>query len=347
MEFGIQDLCELNKFLSAIAELAIPSGVASSQRVQSLCSSKVVSGRKHNHTRLLELGASLEFVARSRNNLALTPEGKRFLSLSSNDVYQLTQGQTGFFVNSLVMQGKLRPQAEVIFRLFERDYGRDTWVLDSVDRSVPHSLNWFFYLLIGLGVLEREESVFLIAKKFVPDVTRIITARTGPSPEELEAILGAKRKLGELGELMVKDFERKRLLSIGRVAEADLVSRISEIDTAAGYDIKSFDGEAPAYDYDRFIEVKTSSALNIQFIWSRNEYETAEVYADKYWIYFCGGVDQKDPRLDQLVMVQNPLKRLRNLGFTFEPSEYLVKCEEPDTRGRLVSFGQNLQATLL
>ncbi len=130
--------------------------------------------------------------------------------------------------------------------------------------------------------------------------------------------------MGDLGERLVEEYERARLLGLGRKAEASLVSRISEIDAAAGFDIKSFDGTEPAYDYDRLIEVKSSTKLDIRFNLSSNEYEMAQQYGNRYWIYFCAGVDPRAPRLRHLVMIQNPFRKLEELGFHVEPSEYVV-----------------------
>ncbi len=347
MEFGIQDLCEANKLLSAIAELTGSSGAALSKSVRDLCSSVVLGGRKHNHTRLVELCASLGFVARRGDRLALAPEGKVFLSNNPSRLYELTPAQKEFLIDHFVFEGKLRSQSEFVFHLFIEDHRRGTWTLDVIDRPIPNSLNWFMGLVTGLGVLVREQSLFFVAKQYVSSVTRLRTAKSGPSSKELEAILGAKRKLGALGEVLVEDFEKKRLLSLGRIAEADHVSVISEIDTAAGFDIKSFDGNEPAYDYDRFIEVKTSADLKIRFNWSRNEYETAEALAERYWIYFCGGLNPQEPQRFHLVMIQNPAKKLMDLGFTIEPSEYLVQYDKQILDGKQESFGDNLRATIL
>ncbi len=346
MQFGIHDLFETNKLLFAIADLATASGTASSNSVEQLCSSNVYGGRKHNHAKMIEITSTLGFVARSGNRLALTPQGKIFLSHNPQRFYELTWAQKNIVIKSFVL-GKLRAQSESIFKLFIEDRRLDTWMREIIDRPIPLSLNWLVSLMLGLELLHKEQSLLSVNKEYVPEITRLIKARTGLSPQELEKILGARRNQGEMGEKLVETFERKRLLSLGKVAEADLVNRISEIDTGAGFDIKSFDGKQSMIDYDRFIEVKTSTDTRIRFFWSKNEYETAQAYGDRYWIYFCGGFDQKKPDNFSLVIIQNPAKRLEDLGFTLTPSEYLVQFTESYLRGRQVTFGENLGATLL
>lgn len=346
MEFGIQDLCEVNKLLSVLAGLTDTAGSASSKSVRDLCSSAVFGGRKHNHSKLIDLCAFLGFAARRGDRLALTPDGKKFLSHNPNRLYELTPTQREFLVDRFVLEGRLRPQAEFVFRLFIEDHKRDTFILDTIDRPAPKSLNWFISLAMGLGILIGEQDQLLVTAQYVLSIRRLRTARSGLPSKELEATFSAKRKLGTLGEILVKDFEKKRLSSLERYAEADLVSVISETDSAAGFDIKSFDGDKPLFDYDRFIEVKTSTDFTIRFNWSRNEFEAAETLADRYWIYYCKVLNPQKPQLSHIVMIQNPAKKLKDWGFIIEPSEYLIRYDKQTLEGESGSFGDDLRVTI-
>jgi hypothetical protein len=344
LEFSILDLREVNKLLSAIADLTGQSGTVLSDSVREFCNSIVLGGRKHNHVRLIELSSFLGLVVRKGNRLALSREGREYISRNPNRFYELTLEQKTYLTSNFIFSGKMRLQTESICRQFIQDHKRGTWLLDILDRPLPNSLIWLIELMVGLGILEKQQPLFLVAREYVHDVTRLISAKVGPTPAELEAILGAKRRLGDLGEVQVQEFEKRRLQALGRPAEAELVSRISEIDTSAGFDIKSFDGDEPAFDYNRFIEVKTSQDLKLRFNWSRNEYEIAESLAEKYWIYFCGGLDSKNPQHFDLIMIQDPIRKLREINAAIEPSEFLVQLNESPSNMKRVSFGNNLQA---
>ncbi|QQR96668.1 MAG: DUF3883 domain-containing protein [Bacteroidota bacterium] len=58
--------------------------------------------------------------------------------------------------------------------------------------------------------------------------------------------------------------------------QSELVKRISTINTAAGYDIESFDGTTDDVFLNRFIEVKATTGEDIRFYWTINEREVAK-----------------------------------------------------------------------
>lgn len=106
------------------------------------------------------------------------------------------------------------------------------------------------------------------------------------------------RKLGELGEQFVIEFEKTRLCSIGRddlVNDIDWVSKTKG--DGAGYDIRSFDGET---DKEIFIEVKTTNSVKYQpFLISANEVSFSIIYHDQYELYRVFQF-MKEPRLFKL-----------------------------------------------
>jgi hypothetical protein len=98
--------------------------------------------------------------------------------------------------------------------------------------------------------------------------------------EELRKQIEASNVAGELAELFVLDFERKRINNIKLQSEIRI---ISNIDVGAGYDIVSFNS-AKSNVYDRFIEVKAVSS-DISFYLSANEIEIAKLKGPKYYLY--------------------------------------------------------------
>ena len=92
------------------------------------------------------------------------------------------------------------------------------------------------------------------------------------------------RRLGELGESFVLDFERNRMRAAGR---EDLVDEIQwtskEEGDGAGYDIRSF---RPDQDAELFIEVKTTNSGKYQpFYVSENELAFSNQHAPDYSLY--------------------------------------------------------------
>lgn len=104
--------------------------------------------------------------------------------------------------------------------------------------------------------------------------------RVKKSLEKLKLQLEQQEKQGEMAELFVLEYEKKR---ISNAILNKKIKRVSVIDVAAGYDIVSYDSDE-AVGYDRFIEVK-SYVGSPHFYWSSNEIETAKLYGNKYYIY--------------------------------------------------------------
>lgn len=98
------------------------------------------------------------------------------------------------------------------------------------------------------------------------------------------------RTLGDQGEQLVMNYERDRLMRLGRPDLAAKVERVSLTDCSAGYDIKSFDKDG----VEILIEVKTTkSGVNTPFYVSINELLVSEINCDKYYLYRVHGLDLK------------------------------------------------------
>jgi hypothetical protein len=124
------------------------------------------------------------------------------------------------------------------------------------------------------------------------DVEAVETGRAGGlrsrrmSPEQFQELLRQAEENGALGERLVLEAERRRLLRAGR---ADLSARVrwtSRENVLAGYDISSFEFDGTS----RFIEVKSTASVTRRFVISRNEWTTAAGLRDRYWIYLVTDV---------------------------------------------------------
>lgn len=98
------------------------------------------------------------------------------------------------------------------------------------------------------------------------------------------------RSLGAAGELFVLNYERARLVHVGKETLAALIEHTSKVrGDYEGYDILSFD-ETGA---ERLIEVKTTKyGAETPFFVSRNEVSTSERRAPVYHVYRLYGFRQ-------------------------------------------------------
>ncbi|MFV8817772.1 DUF3883 domain-containing protein [Haliea sp. E17] len=92
------------------------------------------------------------------------------------------------------------------------------------------------------------------------------------------------RKLGERGEAFVIEYERQRLIALGR---ADLAREVEwssrERGDGLGFDVRSFN---PGKDSELFIEVKTTNSGKYQpFYISGNELEYSKEWSSQYALY--------------------------------------------------------------
>lgn len=91
------------------------------------------------------------------------------------------------------------------------------------------------------------------------------------------------RSLGLAGELLVMDYEARRLHEMGAKALAERIEHVSKNKgDGAGYDILSFDGDGR----ERFIEVKTTAYVaETPFFVTPNEIEFSGEQADQFHLY--------------------------------------------------------------
>ena len=139
------------------------------------------------------------------------------------------------------------------------------------------------------------------------------------SIEELQKKLLRDSELGEQAEKFAWEYETIRLKQAGIDKEP---LRISGFDVMAGYDMVSFESIS-SESYDRFIEVKAVSKSG--FFWSRNEYETAKLKGNSYYLYLVdlGKIDDSGYAPE---MIQNPAVNVMEAdGWFVEAESYHIK----------------------
>ncbi|HGM4804194.1 TPA: DUF3427 domain-containing protein [Serratia marcescens] len=127
------------------------------------------------------------------------------------------------------------------------------------------------------------------------------------------------RTLGDQGEQLVMNFERDRLVRVGRPDLAAKVERVSLNDSSAGYDIKSFDEDG----VEILIEVKTTkSDVYSPFYISQNEIKVASINHDNYYLYRVHSLDLKNNSCD--IYIKNG--SVEDI-FDLEPVSYRAKVK--------------------
>lgn len=259
-----------------------------------------------NHSGLIKL---------QKGKTSLTELGIEFYRLNPNDNFEFTEEQKAFFSTNLLFNGPWRSQVRKIFTKFEADSSEFTFVLclsDDIDNNprLRSELRSFSYL----GITTLNLNCYTLNSDFVKYVVQFRNEKAGLSQNELEQRLKRNRDQGARAEEIILQYEKQRLKSLGRLAEEDRVVRVSQLEVDAGYDIRSFDGDGPAVEYNRFIEVKSSENPNLSFYWSNNELSVAKELGDRYWIYFVGGFSQEQD-FDNVepVLIKNPYEKIHSI----------------------------------
>lgn len=139
------------------------------------------------------------------------------------------------------------------------------------------------------------------------------------------------QELGDRGEKIVVDLERKRLESLGRPDLAEMVKRISLESDAAGYDILSYEvDEGP-----RYIEVKATSGWvgDANFFYTANELRTAREHAN-YFIYMVYEVMSEEPKVWPIRNPFNP----ENGDIMLTPVKYRVRIAAKRSENLVVEY---------
>ena len=139
------------------------------------------------------------------------------------------------------------------------------------------------------------------------------------SIEELEKKLRQNVEHGEQAEKFAFEFEKQRLMQLG-IDKSPL--SISSIDVMAGYDMVSYESVC-SENFDRFIEVKAVSSSG--FYWSKNEYETAKLKSDKYYLYLVDLKRVSEPEYAPEI-IQNPaVNVMQTDGWFVEAQSFHIK----------------------
>jgi hypothetical protein len=318
-------LNEFNRVLISLEELSEKNSPCLIQSLINHCTSLTFAGQILNYEVIVNHCNDYKIIQIKNNEVSISSLGHRLLTGNREKYYEITEAQKVFIAEKIVFKGVLINFARDFFHFFEPNFETGTYQYSIIENPIPLKYQPTVHLFKFLNIIVESNNYLIVKRDYVEAVYQITADGKALSEQRLEQILMENRKLGSQGELYVVSFEKRRLQAMGKIVQADLVRRISTINTAAGYDIESFTGDSDTLEPDRLIEVKASHASELKFYWSSNEKVVASQNPHKYWIYFLGDFNG-DSYIDlKPIMIKNPFNTIFEQNcFSIEAKNFLI-----------------------
>lgn len=299
----IQNINDLSLFLNTVKDFPAREGVAKKQLLR-LVQEKYSYIQWDIQTKeMLNFGLSLNLFTMNGNNVVLTRDGEHVLSLSSQTV-DLNKNQLAYIVKKCFFNNSNFSELIDFLTLFEFDARHGTLVYDINECPIP---NLSIEILHQLHIISNSSPVWKINTNYIEFISK--KARRAISQDQLIRILEEQRRLGEKGELLTIQYEKKRLESQKLFKEAKAVKQSSIENVSQGYDIESFKGDSKSLAHDFFIEVKARKDKIFSFIISSNEIQTAKRLGKNYAIYFWNDVGSNNSKQPERIII-DPVEAL-------------------------------------
>lgn len=314
-----------NKVLISLAELAPDGDSCSVDSLITHCKSFALGGVRGEYESVLSHCRVGGLISIKGKNVSLSTLGNKFLSANREKYFEITESQKQIIAERIVFKGAWSNHARELFEHFSANTQTALYELSTVETSLPQNQNVTIHFFKYLGILQEENSLIRVHKRYSQLVYELTADSKAISEQQLEQLLMENRKLGAQAENAVVEFERQRLLKMGKTIQSELVKRISTINTAAGYDIESFDGTTDDVFPNRFIEVKATTGEDIRFYWTINEREVAKKKKNQYWIYVLTNFREDKPSESLPITIQNPEHIIpKHDSFSIEVNKYLI-----------------------
>lgn len=320
------DLVNFNYVLAVIDSISVDSW-CTINAVHETCAKRTFNAQIIDYRKIIQVIEHCDLVVTKQGKVSATVKGKDFTRLNEQGYLELNPQQKYFLAENCMLNGGYRSQAKRIFNAFVSDHNEMTYKYSWPDGyEIPIKDKIILHVFEYLGIVIKRNSTYAVDPQYLKHIRQLRAETRGITQEELEQSLDANRKLGFKAEELVVEYERFRLRELGLDAEADRVKRISVLDPDAGYDIKSFVGAGPTGEHDKFIEVKSSQKLGLEFYWTKNEIDVAKTLGDQYWIYFLPDFKESAVLKDLTPLaIKNPAAVfLNNPDFECEPRLFKV-----------------------
>jgi hypothetical protein len=314
-----------NKVLISLAELTPTGDSCSVDSLINQCRSIVFGGVRGEYETILNHCKFSGLISTKKDKISLSFLGHKFLSANHKRYFEITEAQKQIIAERIVFKGAWSQHARGLFEFFSINQTTATYELSTLDTSLPITQNSTVHFFKYLGILKEREFIIQVDKKYSELVYQLTADSKAITEQQLEKLLMENNKHGAQAEQAVVEFEKLRLLKMGKAVQSELVKRISTINTAAGYDVESFDGTTEDIFPNRFIEVKATTGDEIRFYWTNNEIKVAKKKRKKYWIYLMKCFNENKPNESIPILIQNPANIIPKHAFlSMEVNKYLV-----------------------
>lgn len=314
-----------NKVLISLADLTPQGDSCSVSSLITHCKSFALGGVRGEYESVLNHCKFCGLISVKGKNVTLSVLGHKFLSANRERYFEITESQKQILIEKIIFKGAWSHHARVLFGHFSANPQTLRYELSIVDTSLLTNQNATIHFFKYLEVLQEENFLIYVDSKYSQLVYELTADSKAISEQQLEQLLMENRKLGAKAENAVVEFERQRLIKLGKNIQADLVKKISTVKVAAGYDIESFDGTNDDVFPNRFIEVKATTGDDIRFYWTINEREVAKKKKNQYWIYVLTSFKENNPNESLPIIIQNPeLIIPKHDSFSIEVNKYLI-----------------------
>ena len=315
-----------NKVLISLVELSPNGDSCSIDSLINQCKSVVFGGQIGEYDSVLNHCKLCGLIQIKNKQVSISALGEKFLKANRENYFEITEAQKQLIVERIVFKGAWNHHARALFEFFSINQGTATYELSTDDISLPLNINSTIHFFKYLGLLHQQEFLIQVERRYSELVYQLTADSKAITEQQLEKILMENRKLGAQAENAVVEFEKQRLIKLGKKAQASLVKRISTLNAAAGYDIESFDGTTDDIFPNRFIEVKATTGSEIRFYWSSNEKGVAKKKKASYWIYMMLDFREDKPQESLPIMIQNPESNIPKHSYlTMEAHVFFIK----------------------
>jgi len=252
-----------------------------------------------NYDEIEIFSLKLNLIIKNKDEIQLTKFGNEILELFENDIHLVNKKiiQQCFKINDI---GKNIENALEKFHYSDGKKWFPKWDVVNLFENIQ-----ILPILYETGFLEKNDLSVIVNPEFEKLISLKIKRKI--TLKQLERNLEQQKKIGNIAEEIVLNFEKNRLKNLGFEEESNNIRRISIDFTNAGYDIESFSGKAKNGLPDRFIEVKGTVKKEFEFHWSTNEINVAKNLGSNYWIYYVSEIDvQNQISPNDPKMINNP-----------------------------------------
>ena len=295
-----------NKVLISLVELTPVEKSCSVSSLIQHCRTFTLGGFHADYDSVLNHCDSCGLIVIKGKNVSLSNLGQKFLTANREKNFEINHAQKQLLIDKIIFRGAWSHHARELFVRFTPNAQTLLYELSAVDTSLTTEQNVTIHFLKYFGILQEQNSLIQVTSKYTQLVYEMTTDSRAISEQQLEQLLLENNLLGTKGENAVVEFEKQRLIKLGKLFQADLVKRISTTNAAAGFDIESFDGTTNDVSPNRFIEVKTTTQKEIRFFWTVNERKVAAKLKKQYWIYVLTAFKENNPSASLPITIQDP-----------------------------------------